>query len=70
MNIENEYSTVDFSRFSKVKESLREQLHAARHQGSSDLGKIELGMDDLDYVAAAGTGTIPGFTKPLPGHEQ
>jgi hypothetical protein len=34
------------------------------------LGKIELGMDDLDYVAAAGTGTIPGFTKPLPGHEQ
>ena len=70
MNIENEYSTVDFSRFSKVKESLREQLHAARHQGSSDLGKIELGMDDLDYVAAAGTGTIPGFTKPLPGHEK
>lgn len=60
MDIEREYSTVDFSRFSKVKESLRTRLLQERKKAApSPLGKVELDLDDLDYVAAAGTGTPP-----------
>ena len=49
MNMEKDYSTIDFSRFSKVKDSLKHQLHELRSQ------KQELSMDDLDTLAAAGS---------------
>ena len=48
MNIEKDYSAIDFSRFSKVKDSLKHQLHDLRSR------KQELSMDDLDTLAAAG----------------
>ena len=65
MDMEREYSAVDFSRFSKVKESLRARLRQERQKAvSSPLGRIELGFDDLDYVAAAGTGTPPQRQDP------
>ena len=65
MDIEREYNAVDFSRFSKVKESLRARLHQERQKAApSPLGKIELGFEDLDYVAAAGTGTPPHLHDP------
>ena len=66
MSIEREYAAVDFSRFSKVKESLRTKLHQARRDAApSRLGRVKLDMEDLDYVAAAGTGTPPASRYPL-----
>ena len=65
MDIEREYNAVDFSRFSKVKESLRARLHQERQKAVSyPLGRVELDLDDLDYVAAAGTGTPPQLHNP------
>ena len=68
MSIEQKYSDVDFSRFSKVKESLRARLHQERRNAApSPWGRTELSLDDLDYVAAAGTGTpakvLPSWDK-------
>ena len=64
MSIQSDYKNIDFSRFSKVKDTLLHRLHQERRASS---GKVELSMDDLDYVAAAGTNTPPkiGPDKPL-----
>lgn len=43
---------MDFSRFSRVKESLRMRL-ILRHRADNE----EMSLEDLDYVAAAGTPT-------------
>ena len=60
MSMEREYSAVDFSGFSKVKESLRQKLHQERQKAApAALGRVELGFDDLDCIAAAGMGTPP-----------
>ena len=56
MSIQSDYKNIDFSRFSKVKDTLLHRLHQERRASS---GKVELSMDDLDYVAAAGTNTPP-----------
>ena len=56
MSIQSDYKNIDFSRFSKVKDTLLHRLHQERRTSS---GKVELSMDDLDYVAAAGTNTPP-----------
>ena len=63
MSIQSDYKNIDFSRFSKVKDTLLHRLHQERRTSS---GKVELRMDDLDYVAAAGTNTPPqiGTGKP------
>ena len=55
MTIEQELQSMDFSHLSKVKESLRRQLHQELS------GRTELSLDDLDQVAAAGnpTGSKP-----------
>lgn len=62
MSIEQEYKSIDFPQFSKVKESLRQRLHAVRRQnmaaqpiGIINMPKRELNWDELDYMAAAGT---------------
>ncbi len=56
MLVEEKLERVDFSQFSKVKESLRLKLNLRRR---ADLESISL--DELDYVAAAGT---PALKKP------
>ena len=56
MSIQSDYKNIDFSRFSRVKDTLLHRLHQERHASSS---KVELGMDDLEYVAAAGTNRPP-----------
>lgn len=43
---------MDFSRFSRVKESLRMRL-ILRHRADNE----EMSMEEMDYVAAAGTPT-------------
>lgn len=52
MSIERELQETDFSRFSKVKDRLKEHLHEMRSQ------KRELTWEELDNLAAAG-GTNP-----------
>ncbi|MBO4401331.1 MAG: hypothetical protein J5809_05750 [Selenomonadaceae bacterium] len=44
--------TMDFSRFSRVKESLRMRL-ILRHRADNEA----MSMEEMDYVAAAGTPT-------------
>ncbi|MCR5757998.1 MAG: hypothetical protein K6F95_08845 [Selenomonas sp.] len=56
MTIEKQLQDTDFSRFSKVKDNLKEHLFEIRSQ------KQELTWDELDNLAAAG-GPIPH--KPL-----
>ena len=51
MTMENDYRTIDFSGFSKVRESLKDKLHEVRAQKA---GRVELSWDELDYAAAAG----------------
>ena len=53
MAIKNDYQSMDFSQFSKVKESLRQRLHKER------LWNQKLDWDDLDALAAAGTPLFP-----------
>ena len=65
MIIEREYKDLDFSRFSKIKESLRTKLHAARCQAPAH-GK-RLSLEDLDYVAAAGAPMPPQDMNELTG---
>lgn len=55
MNLEQEYKAMDFSRFSKVKDSLRQKLREERKNVVAPINvKMELNFDDLDYAAAAG----------------
>lgn len=54
MNIEYDLQTTDFSRFSKVKDSLKNRLDDIRSR------KRELSWDELDNLAAAG-GHNPTF---------
>lgn len=56
MGIERELQETDFSRFSKVKDNLKEHLHEIRAQ------KRELSWDELDNLAAAGG---PNPHKPI-----
>ncbi len=56
MGIERELQETDFSRFSKVKDSLKEHLHDIRAQ------KRELSWEELDNLAAAGG---PNPHKPI-----
>ncbi len=65
MSIEREYGAVDFSRLSKVKDSLRDKLHHIRRQAPSGLNNKKLSLEDLDYVAAAGTPMPPQDKNPL-----
>jgi len=48
MNIEREFSEIDFSTLSAIKESLRSKLLKERKR------RIELFEEDLDFLAAAG----------------
>ncbi|MBQ5420310.1 MAG: hypothetical protein IIT82_00595 [Selenomonas sp.] len=48
MRIEKQLQETDFSRFSKVKDSLKDRLHEMRSQ------KQELSWNELDSLAAAG----------------
>ena len=59
MNIERELQTTDFSRFSKVKDSLKTKLYDMRTQ------KRELSWDELDNLAAAGGQNPPQPHKPI-----
>ena len=59
MSIEREYRDLDFSRFSKIKESLRTKLHDIRCQAPTHRDSRKLSLEDLDYVAAAGTPMPP-----------
>lgn len=59
MNIERELQTTDFSRFSKVKDSLKTKLYDMRTQ------KRELSWDELDNLAAAGGQNPPQPHKPV-----
>ncbi|MBP3780649.1 hypothetical protein [Selenomonas sp. AE3005] len=56
MRIEKQLQETDFSRFSKVKDSLKDHLHEMRSQ------KQELSWNELDTLAAAGR---PNPYKPL-----
>ncbi len=56
MSIQSTYSDIDFSRFSRVKDTLLHRLHKERR---TSINKVEMGLDDLDYVAAAGTNMPP-----------
>ncbi len=57
MNIERELQETDFSRFSKVKNSLKAQLYDMRQQ------KRELSWDELDELAAAGGQNPPPISS-------
>ena len=59
-NIEDKLMEFDFSRFSKVKESLREELKMARRRKSKKLSTFE-----LDEVVAAGQFEIVEQNKKL-----
>lgn len=59
MNIERELQETDFSRFSKVKDSLKAHLHDIRQQ------KRELSWEELDDLAAAGGQNPP----PMPSNQ-
>jgi len=63
MSIQSEYAGIDFSKFSRVKDTLLHRLHQERRVRGN---RVELGMEDLDYVAAAGTRLPPhaDITKP------
>ena len=63
MSIQSEFTGIDFSKFSRVKDTLLHRLHQERRVRGN---RVELGMEDLDYVAAAGTNTPPqiGTGKP------
>ena len=49
MNIEEKLMKIDFSRFSKVRESLLQQINERRARDNEMLD-----LEELDYVAAAG----------------
>ena len=49
MNIEEKLMNIDFSRFSKVQESLLQQINERRARDNEMLD-----LEELDYVAAAG----------------
>ncbi len=56
MDVEQTLKNIDFSRFSKTRESLLQEMLLARNQSAWDgsVGiKRELELDELDYVAAA-----------------
>lgn len=53
MDIEKILQDVDFSQYSKVKESLRQRLLLNRKYKSNILDTDELDMDELDNVVAA-----------------
>ena len=59
MNIERELQTTDFSRFSKVKDSLKAKLDDMRAQTR------ELSWDELDNLAAAGGQNPPQPHNPI-----
>lgn len=52
-DIEKMLQDVDFSQYSKVKESLRQKLLINRKYKSNILDTDELDMDELDNVVAA-----------------
>ena len=54
MNIEQELKEMDFSRLSKVKDSLFKSLIQERAAG-----RVELYEEDLDFLAAAGNNVLP-----------
>ena len=51
MSMQREYQRIDFSRFSRVQDTLLERLHREHRQSSN---KVELNLDALNYVSAAG----------------
>ena len=51
MDIEQEIKEIDFSKLSKIKDSLLQNLIQER---TFKIPRVELYEDDLDYLAAAG----------------
>ena len=62
MTVEERLSKIDFSRFSKVKDSLLLQLKLRRRAIIEEQNE-EMSLEDLDYVAAAGKSEIPAKYK-------
>ncbi len=65
MDIENELIKIDFSKYSKIKESLLEKLLQVnrREESREDFFDCELSEEVLDQVAAAGIQNFDTETK-------
>ncbi|MBR3748226.1 MAG: hypothetical protein IKP64_07740 [Selenomonadaceae bacterium] len=53
MTVEDRFASVDFSQFSRVKDSLLLKLKL-RRQAINEERNEEMSLEELDYVAAAG----------------
>ena len=62
MTIEEQLAGVDFSRFSRVKDSLLLKLKL-RRAAILEQQNEEMSLEELDYVAAAGKYIPPGLTN-------
>lgn len=61
MKMEQEYKEIDFSRFSKVRESLKAKLWEEMKQSTRSVNvKRELDFEEMDYLAAAGNPNAMG----------
>lgn len=58
MTIEERFESVDFSQFSRVKDSLLLKLKL-RRQAINEERNEEMSLEELDYVAAAGNNFYP-----------
>ena len=56
MNLEETLMDIDFSRFSKVQESLLQKINERRARDNEMLD-----LEELDYVAAAGTPNLKKY---------
>ena len=56
MNLEEKLMDIDFSRFSKVQESLLQKINERRARDNEMLD-----LEELDYVAAAGTPNLKKY---------
>ena len=56
MNLEEKLMDIDFSRFSKVQESLLQKINERRARDNEMLD-----LEELDYVAAAGSPTTQKY---------
>lgn len=58
MDIAKEFSEIDFSVGSRIKDSLFEKLMQNRLASVADMSDYEMDMEELDYVAAAGNENV------------
>ena len=61
MTVENRLENIDFSQFSKVKDSLLFRLKLRRRAINE-----EMSLEELDYVAAAGNPNLKDVSKNPP----